>query len=111
MYLNPLPGFMRYRSVKMHKQEFYRDQVEADLSRMGRQLDRLRAKAGGADGRDQTRYTRYVERIERKRDEISHRLDDLATQGVKARLDIERGLKEAWDRISIATEAAKARFH
>jgi len=95
----------------MQDQELYRDRVEADLTRMRRHLDKLKARARDADGRDQTRYTRYVRRIERKRDEISRRLDQLQTTGVEAKIDIENGLKDAWDRISIATEAAKARFH
>lgn len=95
----------------MQKQELFRDRVEADLSRMRHRLDQLMAKAENADGRDQSRYTRYVERIDRKREEISRRLDDLSTQGVEVKLDIEKGLRDAWDRISIASQAAKARFH
>lgn len=95
----------------MQEQEYLIGRVQADLARMRLKLDSLKAKAQGADGRDQTRYTRYLAEIEKKRDQVCSRLDELATDGESAKIDIEKGLKEAWDRIAIATEAARARFH
>ena len=95
----------------MQNQQMYRDRVEAELSRIRHDLEKLREKTQDAGQRDQTRFTRYVEAIEKKNEEISRRLDDLTTQGGKAKQDIEKGLKEAWDRVAIAAKAAKARFH
>ena len=89
----------------------YRDRIDAELLRMRHDLDSLRTMVQEADDQNPTRFTRYVEAIEQKNKEISRRLDDLATQGSKAKRDIEKGLKEAWDRIAIATKAAKARLH
>lgn len=93
----------------MQDQRLYRDCIDAELLRMRHELESLKTIVQEeADGRNPTKFTRYVEAIEQKSEQISRRLDDLTTQGSKAKRDIEKGLKEAWDRVAIATSAAKA---
>lgn len=95
----------------MQDQQLYRDRIDAELSRMRHDLDSLKAAVQENGDEEPTRFTRYVDAIEQKQEKISNRLDTLPVEGNKAKREIEKGVKEAWDRIAIATKAAKARIH
>lgn len=95
----------------MQEQLMYRHNVEAELKRMRADIDALKKKAAKAKEEERTRFDRYLSSIEEKSDQIGEQLGDLKSKGDAAKDDIQKGLKEAWDRVAIATEAAKARFH
>ncbi len=95
----------------MKAPELYKREVDASLEMLKADVAKLKARAAKMDAEGRSRFDEYVEELDRKREEISEQLSDLADAGSKAKGDIERGLKEAWDRLAIAKRAAEARFH
>ena len=95
----------------MNSQEMYKQEVNASLEMLKADVAELKAKTEKLDAEGRSRFDDYVEELDEKRAEIGKQLADLAEAGGKAKNDIERGLKEAWDRLAIAKRAAEARFH
>lgn len=95
----------------MNAQEMYKQEVNASLEMLKADVAELKARTEELDAEGRSRFHDYVEELDEKRAEISKQLAGFAEAGGKAKNDIERGLREAWDRLAIAKRAAEARFH
>ena len=95
----------------MQSHELFKKEVRANLEMLKTDVAKLKARAEQIEARERSRFAQYVDELDESRDAVARRLDELRDAGSNARDDIERGLKEAWDRLAIAKKAAKARFH
>lgn len=95
----------------MESQDMYKKEVKANLDILKADVDKLKAQAEKIEAEQRSRFFQYIEELDENRETIARKLDELKDAGGKARDDIERGLKEAWDRLAIAKKAAEARFH
>ena len=95
----------------MQSQDMYKKEVRANLDVLKADVAKLKAQAEKVEAEQRSRFFQYIEELDENRETIARKLDELKDAGGKARDDIERGLKEAWDRLAIAKKAAEARFH
>lgn len=95
----------------MQSQELYKKEVRANLDMLKADVEKLKARAEQIEAKERSRFAQYIDELDENRAAIAQRLDELKEAGGKARDDIERGLKDAWDRLAIAKKAAEARFH
>lgn len=95
----------------MQSPDIFKKEVSANLEMLKADVAKLKAQAEQIEAKERSRFARYIEELDANRATIARRLDELQDAGGKARNDIERGLKEAWDRLAIAKKAAEARFH
>ena len=95
----------------MQEQIIYRHKVEAELKRIRADVEVLKAKAAKVKAEERKKFDDYLGTIEEKSEQIGEQIGELKSKSGEATDDIQKGLKEAWDRLAIATEAAKARFH
>jgi hypothetical protein len=95
----------------MTTRQVHTEKINAELRDIRAEVQRLRALARRPRDDSQGRLENYIEELDEKRRALAKRvasLDDKDTESVN---DVMRGLKEARDRLSIAREAARARFH
>lgn len=95
----------------MQSNELYKQEVRANLEMLKADVAKLKARSEQIETNQRSRFDQYIEQLEENREAVARKLDELKDSTGKAREDIERGLKEAWDRLAIAKKAAKARFH
>lgn len=95
----------------MNKQEAYKEKVSAELDKIGAEVHRLKAMAAETKAEKQIKLTGYINMLEEKKEALGNQLETLKDSSGDAADDIQRGLKDAWDRLAIAKKAAEARFH
>lgn len=95
----------------MTTDDSYERKINAELDRLQAELDKLKASASRAKAEQRIRFDRYLSTLEKKKEEISDKVDTAKESGEEAMSDIKRSLTEAWDRLAIAKKAAQARFH
>ena len=95
----------------MQSQDLFRKEVNANLEMLKADVAKLKARTEQIEADKRSRFAQYVEELDENRASLARQIDELRDAGGKARDDIERGLKEAWDRLAIAKKAAEARFH
>jgi hypothetical protein len=95
----------------MNKQEAYKEKANAELDKIGAELTRLRAMAAEAKAEQKAKLTGYIDTLEETKEALGGKLESFQDSSGDAMDDIKRGLKDAWDRLAIAKQAAEARFH
>lgn len=95
----------------MDNQEQYEEKVSAQLDEIDAEIDKLKAVASKEKAELRIKFDGYIDELEQKRKDVGVRLQSIKGSGDAAMDDVQRGLKEAWDRLDIARRAAKARFH
>ena len=95
----------------MTTDDSYERKINAELDRLQAELDKLKASASRAKAEQRIRFDRYLSTLEKKKEEISDKVDTAKESDEEAMSDIKRSLTEAWDRLAIAKKAAQARFH
>ena len=95
----------------MQSNELYKKEVRANLEMLKADVAKLKARSEQIEANQRSRFDQYIEQLDENREAVARKLDELKDSTGRAREDIERGLKEAWDRLAIAKKAAEARFH
>lgn len=95
----------------MNTIELQQKEMRAELAQIRAELEKLRATAEQEEAEQRKKFDRYLETLNQKSDEVSGKLDELKDSSGDALADIKTGMKEAWERLAIAKQAAKARFH
>jgi|GEM_PF-2187531 len=95
----------------MNSQEHYKEKVSAQLDELEAEINKLKAVASKDKAELRIKFDKYIDELEKKRQHVGEKLADIKDSGDQAMDDVQRGLKEAWDRLEIAQKAAKARFH
>ena len=94
----------------MQHQQSREARISAELTRLRTDLDELRSKIEQSETNDK-KMVEYLDQIDAKKEELNDKLRELKDNGSGAMDELNKGLKEAWDRLAIATKAAKARLH
>lgn len=84
--------------------------IRAELARLRTDLDELKSKVEQNGSNDKS-MALYLEQIEAKKDRLTEMLHQWKESSGDAKDELKKGLKEAWDRLAIASKAAKARLH
>ncbi len=95
----------------MKAPEMYKREVGTCLEILEADVARLKSRSAKRETDGPSRFDAYVAALDRKREELGEQLANLPDGGDEGKESIERGLKEAWDRLAIAKRAADARFH
>ncbi|AXY41947.1 coiled coil domain-containing protein [Halomonas alkalicola] len=94
----------------MSNREAYEQKLRAKLDEWQAEIDKLRAKARGAEADARIEREKEAERLEAKREEMRHKLKELREAGDDAWDDLRDGAERAWKSFSDSFEKARDRF-
>lgn len=94
----------------MSNREAYEQKLQAKLDEWQAEIDKLRARARGAEADARIDREKEAERLEAKREEVRQKLEELREAGDDAWDDIKAGAERAWDSLSDSLEKARSRF-
>jgi uncharacterized coiled-coil DUF342 family protein len=108
----------RRTQVKIHfkgptmgeQRDAYTEKFKAKLDDWNADIDRLQAKANGAQEEVLVSYNKQIEALKSKRDELKGKMTELQQRGDDAWEDMREGLGTAWKVLGDSIESAKARF-
>lgn len=95
----------------MTTQQHRTQKISAELQDIRAEVQRLRALARHPRSDDGGRLQRYIAELDDKRRALAGRVSAIDAADEESVSDVMRGLDETRDRLAIAREAAKARFH
>jgi hypothetical protein len=98
-----------WRKMTTQQQRTYK--INAELQDIRVEVQRLRALARNPRSDDGGRLRRYIAELDDKRRALAGRVSAIDEADRESVNDVMRGLEETHDRLAIAREAAKARFH
>ena len=94
----------------MSNREAYEQKLRAKLDEWQAEIDKLRAKARGAEADARIEREKEADRLEAKREEMRHKLKELREAGDDAWDDLRDGAERAWKSFSDSFEKARDRF-
>ncbi|SLN19745.1 hypothetical protein PEL8287_00810 [Roseovarius litorisediminis] len=94
----------------MDNKQAYQEKLEAKLDEWHADIDKLRAKAEGAQADAKLTYEKNLKDLKEHRDKLEKELEKLRDTQTAAWHDIKRGADEAWDSMSKAMKDAYKRF-
>lgn len=95
----------------MTRTELYEQEIRAELAHLKAELDSLHVEAERKKLEQESKLEDYLKTLSDKSEEVGKKLDNLKDSGSDAVDEIRAGLTEAWERLAIAKNAAKAKFH
>jgi len=94
----------------MSNREAYEQKLRAKLDEWQAEIDKLRAKARGAEADARIEREKEADRLEAKREEMRHKLKEMREAGDEAWDDLRDGAERAWKSFSDSFEKARDRF-
>jgi len=94
----------------MSMKETYEQKLEAQLDEWSAQIDKLKAKADGAEADIQLEYYKKIEELRTMQESATHKLSELKDAGDDAWEDLKAGIDSAWDSLGNAVKSAASRF-
>lgn len=94
----------------MGMKDDYQQKLEAKLEEWNAELDKLRAKAKGAEADAEREINKEVAQLEERRERARARLEELRAASDDAWHDFKAGAERAFDEMSEAVRQAVARF-
>ena len=94
----------------MSMKETYEQKLEAQLDEWSAQIDKLKAKADGAEADIQLEYYKKIEELRTMQESATHKLSELKDSGDDAWEDLKAGIDSAWDSLGNAVKSAASRF-
>jgi DNA repair exonuclease SbcCD ATPase subunit len=94
----------------MSASEAYAKKIEARLDELDVGIDRMKAKAKGADAEAQLEYTRQLSGLREKRDAAGRKFDALRAAGDEALDEVRADMENAWKELKAAVDTAQSRF-
>jgi len=95
----------------MTRTELYEQEIRAELAQLKAELDSLQVEAERKKLEQESKFDDYLTTLTEKSEEVGKKLENLKDSGSDAAEEIRAGLTEAWERLAIAKNAAKAKFH
>lgn len=93
------------------KNEAKKDKFKAQFDELSAEIDKLKAEAEKVSADQRKKFYDYVETLDEKRNQLKSRVDELKDASGAAIDELETGMKDAWQRVAIAKQAAEARFN
>jgi len=94
----------------LENKEAYLEKLQAKLEEWTGEIDRLKAKAAGANIDLRNEIETRVGDLEGRRQKVEHRMQQLREFSEKSQEDIMDLLRQAWDDLGYAVQAAKEKF-
>ncbi|MFC3285976.1 coiled coil domain-containing protein [Litchfieldella rifensis] len=94
----------------MRNREAYEQKLQAKLDEWQAEVDKLKARAQGAQADARIEYQEEIDRLESYRDEARQKLAELREASDDAWEDLKDGAERAWDSASEAFKSARSRF-
>ena len=95
----------------MTRTELYEEEIRTELGQLKAELDSLQEKIEAQDAGPKEKLDDYIDSLSDKREQVGKKLENLKDASSDAVDEIRSGLTEAWERLAIAKQAAKAKFH
>ena len=86
------------------------ERMRAELTKLREELGKIKAKAAREQAVQRIKFDRYLEKLDEKSAEVSAKLETMDEMKDDAVDEIRAGLREVWQRLDIAKQAAAARF-
>lgn len=94
----------------MSMKEAYEKKLQAQLDEWSAEIDKLKAKADGAEGDAQLEYYKHVEELRSMQEAANDKLSELKDAGDDGWEDLKAGLDSAWHSLGNALRSAASRF-
>jgi chromosome segregation ATPase len=94
----------------MSSKQAYEEKLQAKLDEWQADIKKLKAKADQAKADVKLQYYEEIERLERNREDLRHKLNDLKKTGGDAWSDLKAGIESAWHSLEGALGKARDRF-
>jgi len=94
----------------MDKDEAYQEKMEAQLKLLSARIDELKAKAQKAKTEAKIEYMEGLDALEKKRNDVKTRLEEVKKVGKSAGKDLKAGIEASLFDLKKAVESALARF-
>lgn len=94
----------------MEKRKLYMDKIDANLTQYNAKLLEMRGKAAEVQADMKLEYLSQVENLEKKRDELKEKHDQLKKAGESAWEDVKTGTENAWNELKSSVDKATNRF-
>jgi uncharacterized coiled-coil DUF342 family protein len=94
----------------MSKKEAYEQKLQAQLNEWNAEIDKLKAKADGAEADLKLEYYKQAEELQSKQAAAAHKLAELKHASDDAWEDLKSGIDSAWDSLGNALKSATSRF-
>jgi chromosome segregation ATPase len=94
----------------MTDKKAYADKLSAEIEKWDSEIGVMRAKAKSASADARIEYDRQINDLEKRRDELDAKLDELRNSSGNAWDDIKDGVDRAWKNMSSAVQNATDRF-
>lgn len=94
----------------MSMKESYEQKLQAQLDEWGAQIDKLKAKADGAEADIQLEYYKQIEELRSMQKSASDKLSELKDAGEDAWEDLKAGIDNAWYSLGNAVKSVASRF-
>ena len=94
----------------MSMKEAYEQKLQAQLDEWSAEIDKLKAKADGAEADAQLEYYKKIEGLRSMQETATNKLTELKDAGDDAWEDLKAGIDSAWDSLGNALKSAASRF-
>ncbi|MGM0784463.1 MAG: coiled coil domain-containing protein [Pseudomonadota bacterium] len=94
----------------MSDREAYEQKLQAKLDEWQAEIDKLRARAKGAEASARIEREKEAARLEARREEVRQKLQEMREASDDAWEDVKAGAERAWDSLSESFEKARSRF-
>ncbi|MFT6907483.1 MAG: uncharacterized coiled-coil DUF342 family protein [Oleiphilaceae bacterium] len=94
----------------MGMKEEYEQKLQAQLNEWSAEIDKLKAKADGAEADAQLEYYKKIEGLQAMQESVNNKLAELKDAGDDAWVDLKAGIDNARDSLGNALKSAASRF-
>ncbi|EQB34400.1 hypothetical protein M947_10995 [Sulfurimonas hongkongensis] len=94
----------------MSMKEAYEQKLQAQLDEWNAEIDKLKAKANGADADRKIEYEKKIDELQSMQETASKKLNELKDASDDAWKDLKAGIESAWDSMDSALKSATSRF-
>ncbi len=94
----------------MNDREVYIDKMKAKLDEWNADINKLQAKANGAEADMKQKYDQEIQHLKEQREEAADKLAELQKAGDGAWKDLKSGMEDAWNSLGKSVDSAFSRF-
>lgn len=94
----------------MGMKDAYIKKLKGQLDEWSADIEKLKAKAGKAEGEAELKYHKQMEALREKQDKAREKLDELEQASEDAWEDLKAGVESAWASLKEAVTSAKSQF-
>lgn len=101
---------MQGKGKAMSAKQAYEQKLEAKLNEWKAEIDKLKAKADGAEADSRLRYEKEIDDLKKRQAEARKKLEELRKASDDAWEDMKAGIDSAWSSLGDAIGKATSRF-